>query len=432
MNKIIFTKYSNERAGRFALRTDILSAEQGRIVRKQALYPEGAGHISSILRWYEELGSRYEDSALSLNRCWQKDGSLLFEYLEGRTLEQMLDSCLMAGKREDLTELLFGYLEEVKKGFPLEKFQVTPEFTEVFGDVELPEELLSGDVVDIDMVLNNVVADEGWTLIDYEWTFGFPIPYHFVVYRILTYYLNGNSSRNCLHGLKLYERAGLTEQELKIYEKMERHFQDVYVVSEGKDCGVHVPIRDLYDAISPGEEDLTGLRFQEQSERAAGMVQLYEGADCGFSEECSVRRELTGDGVFDGTFQLSEGTCFVRLDPCSRYCIVSELKVNGREDVRPVRTNGVRTGKAEWFFATEDPQIILDCQGDTAGRLEVFFRVEYLEQEDALDRLNELYARQSHVLRETRAALGQKEALIREMENTKVWKAYRKIKGKQQ
>lgn len=430
MNKIIFTKYSNERARRFALRTDILQGEQGRSVRKQALYSEGKEHVCNILRWYEELSAQYADSRLALNRCRMEDDSLVLEYLEGQTLEQILDSYLMAGKTEKLTELLFQYLEEIKKGFCREHFRMTPEFAEVFGEASLPEELLSGDIVDIDMVLNNVLVDEKWTLIDYEWTFCFPIPYHFVVYRILCYYLNGNSSRNCLHEQNLYERAGLTQEELEIYEKMERHFQDVYVVSEGAGKDAHVPIRDLFDFISPGEEDLTGLRFQEQSERASRMVQLYEAPDPGFTEERSEVRELTGDDAFDGVFSLSDDCRYIRLDPCSRYCVVHDLKINGTGAVRPAGTNGVRTEDGSLFFATEDPQIILKCPEKRSNQVRISFRVEYLDQASALGRLNELFAQQSRTLEQTRAELGQREALIREMENTKVWKAYRKLKGK--
>ncbi len=428
MSKIIFTKYSNERARRFALRTDILKDERGRWVRKKALYPEGKEHVRSILRWYGELSGRYEGSGIFMNRCRMEGDSLLLEYLEGKTLEQILDAHLIAGRTEKLTELLFQYLEKVRKGFSLEEFHATPEFTEVFGEVKLPEKLLSGDVADVDMALNNVLVDQGWTLIDYEWTFSFPIPYHFVVYRILTYYLNGNSSRNCLHELNLLEKAGLTPEEIEIYERMERHFQDVYVVSEGKDKMPHVPIRNLFDFISPGEEDLTGLRFQEQSERAARLVQLYEGPDRCFTEERSRSRELTGEGAFDGVFPLADDCRYIRLDPCSRYCVLRDLKVNGREDVHTVETNGIRTEPGEWFFGTEDPQIILERP--KTDQVQISFCVEYLDKTEALSRLNELYQRQNQTLKKTRAALRQREALIQEMENTKVWKAYRKIKGK--
>ena len=53
MEKIIFTKYSNERAKQFAIRTDILESEAGkRKVRKQACFAEGKNHIKNIASWY--------------------------------------------------------------------------------------------------------------------------------------------------------------------------------------------------------------------------------------------------------------------------------------------------------------------------------------------------------------------------------------------
>ena len=158
--------------------------------------------MENIGRWYQELSQRYGNTKIYMNQCGMQQDYLMLEYLEGQTLENILDMLLMEGKVEELVRCLLEYLDEVKKGFWLGHFEATPEFEKVFGHVELSHELEAGDVVDIDMVLNNVlVQGSEWNLIDYEWTFAFPIPYHFVVYRILLYYLNGNSARNCLHVL---------------------------------------------------------------------------------------------------------------------------------------------------------------------------------------------------------------------------------------
>lgn len=430
MNRIIFSKYSNERARRFALRTDIVEDEnKKRYVRKKAMYPEGKAHIANISNWYGQLGCRYEGTGIALNHCDTESEGIVLQYLEGVTLEHMLDFYLLEGNLTQLVDVLFDYLAEVKKGFTVNGFNTTPEFEEVFGSVTLPEDLLCADVADIDMVLNNVLVNQGWTLIDYEWTFAFPIPYHFIVYRILSYYLNGSTTRNCLHELDLMGQAGLTQREIAEYEKMERHFQDIYVVSEGAEGGQHVPIRDLYEDISPGTLDLTHLAFDDRSERASRMVQLYQADSMSFSEDRCVSKDPYKSGVFLDTFPIDPGVSYVRLDPCSRYCTVRNLQMQwGETSIVRYQMNGIAMEDGSFFFPLDDPQIIVERPAGAVGDFKAYFEVEYMTMEEAFDRLWQIQSRQRRELAQTSEELHRKDELIQNMENTKVWKAYRKYK----
>lgn len=429
MSKVIYSKYSNERARRFALRTDIVSDHDRRYVKKTPLYPEGRDHVEKIEHWYHELSRRYGNTKIRMNQCGMQQEYLMLEYLEGRTLESILDTFLMEGKTEELVSCLLEYLDEVKNGFWLGHFEATPEFEKVFGHVELPGELEAGDIVDIDMVLNNIlVQGDEWNVIDYEWTFEFPIPYHFVVYRILLYYLNGNSARDSLHELNLMEKAGLTLEEIQEYEKMERHFQDVYVTQQRDGQQKHIPIRDLYEEVSPGVVDLTGLRFQDQSERAARMVQLYQAPDLAFTEERSETKDLHKEGIFLDYFAIEPSSRYVRLDPCSRYCIVKKLRMQWGEEIVNYRTNGISMEDGTLFFPLDDPQIIVKRPEDGMGDFRVYFEIEYLSLDEALYQMQKLYSSQRKALNQAQEEVRRREETIRAMENTKVWKAYRKIK----
>lgn len=430
MNRIIFSKYSNERARRFALRTDIVEDEnRKKYVHKKAMYPEGNDHIANISKWHHQLGQRYEGTGIVMNRCSEDDEGIVLQYLEGVTLEHMLDFYLMEGNLTQLVDVLFDYLAEVKKGFTVNGFCMSPEFGEVFGPADLPEDLLCADVADIDMVLNNVLVNQGWTLIDYEWTFAFPIPYHFVVYRILVYYLNGSTTRNCLHELDLMGQAGLTQREITEYEKMERHFQEVYVVSEGAEGERHVPIRDLYADISPGMLDLTGLAFDDRSERASRVVQLYQADSMSFSEERCVSKDPYKSGVFLDTFPIDPGVSYVRLDPCSRYCTVNNLQMQwGDTSIARYQMNGIAMEDGSFFFPMDDPQIIIERPAGAVGDFKAYFEVEYMSMEEAFEKLQQIQSRQRRELQQTSEELRRKDELIQNMENTKVWKAYRKYK----
>lgn len=206
MKKVIFSKYSNERAREFAIRTEICQEENGkRTVRKTACYPEGKTHLERTVNWYERLEKAYEGTGISMNRCRLTEEGIEPEFVEGRTLEEELDDMLTAGRIQECICRLLEYIGAVKKAGQTRMFRMTEDFKKVFGEVLLPQNLTCGEVTDIDMVTANAVCcQDGWIHMDYEWTFDFPIPVHFVIYRILLYYLEkgatGNrcAGRNCM------------------------------------------------------------------------------------------------------------------------------------------------------------------------------------------------------------------------------------------
>lgn len=247
MEKIIYTKYSNERAREFCIRTDMCEREQGqRFVRKKACYPEGEAHVARLSEWYEKLEEVYRDTTISMNRIIAKENGICFEYLKGETLEEQLDTRLSRGDVEGTIEQLLGYVELVRRSGKSETFVVTDEFQKIFGEVSLPDGLFCAPVTDLDMIVGNAfAAEDGWTMMDYEWTFDFPIPVNYVIFRILHFYIYGNTSRAALYSANLYGRAGLDREEVRQYEMMEEHFQQ-YVL------GTHMPLRFLYPEMTPG------------------------------------------------------------------------------------------------------------------------------------------------------------------------------------
>ena len=86
----------------------------------------------------------------------------------------------------------------------------------------------------IDLVPANILLqDSEVSVIDYEWTFRFPIPCNFILYRMIHYYLESDGKRAVLRDLDFYKKAGISEKELEIYAEMERNFQKYM---EGGSC----------------------------------------------------------------------------------------------------------------------------------------------------------------------------------------------------
>lgn len=56
----------------------------------------------------------------------------------------------------------------------------TPEFVRVFGNVNLRSDLKCTEISNIDFVPANIILSENKvSVIDYEWTFAFPVPSQF-------------------------------------------------------------------------------------------------------------------------------------------------------------------------------------------------------------------------------------------------------------
>ncbi|MCI8389606.1 MAG: hypothetical protein HFI35_02655 [Roseburia sp.] len=295
MERTIYSKYSNERAARFAIRTDIVQDENGRKrVYKYAQCGEAEAHIAGIADAYQRLtkayaGGKGEEAGRGIRFCpcrlypleetpqsreagssdspMPQNGApgqgadrpagavrAEFPFLRGATLQELLEEAAGRGDRARVERILREYIRRIGTAGGEVPFRVTEEFREVFGDQAPEEGLPCAGVSDIDLIFPNILLsgrenaswDEEparagaswddqaigdgvsgvWEVIDYEWTFGFPVPREFILYRALyfAYYQGLYDAQWSLQ--ELYALAGITERAAAVYAGMEEHFQD--------------------------------------------------------------------------------------------------------------------------------------------------------------------------------------------------------------
>ena len=187
----------------------------------------------------------YKEEEIEVNRCWIKGDYAQLEYLTGITLEDKLDHLLEEGRTEELEKLFFSYIQKVKNIHEKKLFEKTPEFVRVFGNVNLRSDLKCAEISNIDFVPANIILSENKvSVIDYEWTFAFPVPSQFLVYRMIFYYLELNDKRGVLKERDFYEKAGILPEDIEVYVEMEHNFQQ-YILGE------HAAMRNMYAQISP-------------------------------------------------------------------------------------------------------------------------------------------------------------------------------------
>ena len=345
MSQIIFSKYSNERDRRFAIRTDILEQDEKRWVTKTPLYPEGKEHIANIPKWNRILDELYKNVPLVSNKCLAEEDYVKLEYLEEENLAEYLDALLGKGRKKEAEKALLDYLENVRKIHSQKPFSVTEGFENVFGNVTMPENLTCADVTNVDMICDNVLLTSPYTILDYEWTFDFPIPCEFVLYRIIHYYVQTHSVRRVLDEELLYEKFDITKEARESFLQMEKGFQ-AYIT------GNHVPMREMYADMTPGVHYV--------SKTDAGALQIFFGERRGcYEEQNSVKRYMIA-GNARCTLELPENCRFIRLDPGDIPCSVrlDEISFDGK----PASLKGVEIPDGAifgyWaFLARLDPCI---------------------------------------------------------------------------
>lgn len=234
-------------------RFSVQRAEKRRIVTK--LYPDhvekaafdakAAGHVLAMEEQKEALcalvaGMTVCNAPLVINEMLSADrhtGSVSFSFAGGRSLEALLDEMLWQGQGQKVCEILLAFCRDMRNRAD-RPFVDSEAFRAVFGD-GLHEKAEWENrpclpVTDIDLVCQNIlISDAQATVIDYEWTFAFPIPVDFFVYRFLYLYLEAKdrSPFDREQTNLLYEKAGISPEERILFEQMETHFQQY--VQEG-------------------------------------------------------------------------------------------------------------------------------------------------------------------------------------------------------
>ena len=437
-SQLSYVKFSENRSHEFSIYTEITKEADRCRVRKYASDDVAKPHIAKLKQLEEGLKETYAEGGWSVAPCRvAEDASWVeFEFIDG-------DSCAdelygLWRERIAFNEKLDEFVGLITSGSQ-QDFVFTDGFDRVFmsklnecdigrADAEtLLQNAKSLDVTDIDLIPDNVITNQsGSYIIDYEWSFDFPVPVKFVVYRVIRY-LKVSADY-------LYKRYNISEKELELFDAMEKSFQH-YIE------GDEIPLRELYSQASPGVVDGPSIINEGIRELREKRLQVFMFSPDGMREcrEASVR--FNGTSLETEIF-IPEGVTDVRLDPGERQCIchVSRLHLEHEGEVHWDTVDGRRFG-SDWVMLPHiDPQISFARKGRGEDKLLLAMDIYILEPEgmDALygelprlmDRVDYL---QNKLDEQIRINEIRTEASLQEManlKNRKVWKLYEKYLSK--
>ena len=355
-----YVKYSNDRKEEFQIKTLQRGGKSGKKIEKHPLSKAAWEHIETTVSAYQKLTDRYQGSLLAVNECEldrQADGTpyIKIKFLEGKTLEEILDERLRKKDLEGFHSLFDEYLKRISWGEEKE-------------------------IADYDMIFANIIVpqdgngcykiDNAWNLIDCEWTFEKVVETREIAFRALYCYLLADEKRNGLNPDLIMNKLEIGQSEAEQYRRQEMKFQK-YVT------GKRLSMAEIREAIGQPVYALNdfceGLRNKSDDDR----IQIYEDTGKGFSEEQSFFPEEDGEQLVrtdEGGVELSvripRGRSALRIDPGSHACLIYIRRIswNGEEvplKSKQIQMNGFKIGEDVYAFPTDDPNITLSLWGLT-------------------------------------------------------------------
>lgn len=334
---VSYVKYSNDRAGKYEISTQIIETPSGKVVRKKAFNEQAREHIQNMARFSRLLQERYEGSGLLINPCSVAENGEYaeFPFEKGTTLEELLDECLEREDMEEFYRLFDRYLELISYGEEKE-------------------------IADYDLIFANILVDEErWTVIDYEWSMEKQISTKEIAFRAIYCYVLEEEKRNKLNLDLILQKLGVTQQMAEEYQQKEKEFQKL-VTGKRKSMG------EIRAAMGTYAVDAKQLMERHLQKILDERIQLYYDRGNGFSEEesCYIPDIYVDETHIEAELQLDGNVRNLRVDPADRSCIVKiqELTLNGEEiplTKKYVQTNGSAIQKGSYAFPTDDPNILI-------------------------------------------------------------------------
>lgn len=363
---IVLSKFSNDRADEYAIRTDIIKDAMGRKwVDKVAVTDKALEHIAHMKKMYSLLSERFSSGEFVIAPYKEIDNGLRFSYMEGISLEQILDECIEKNQPEQFRKYINQFMDKIQ-----------------VGD--------STKVSNYDLAFSNIIIkNDVWQMIDYEWAYDREIPAKEIAFRAFYDYLLGSEKRRAYEEGLIKEILKLNDVDKAALIIKEKEFQKVVT-------GNRASMGDMRELIGNVAPDMKILEEVFVSDYHKYAVQLYEDFGEGFSEANSriiyncfeARKDVHLETTISAEIKN------LRIDPVSFPCVVyvKRISINGNLITSDkCNINGHKGSENMWVFDTSDPNITIKTedllQGRT-GKLELEFEVVEMSKEMTNNLLN--------------------------------------------
>lgn len=228
---VVYVKYNKSRRKQYRISTSIHNKDGMCCVRKKPLNTAAEKHVLDLKR--KEKAFSGSMRKLHVIEGEIKDGEYQTDYIGGTDIDSYLFSLRHKKERllKEIRKILVDDLSPDES--ELFEFYMTDEFKNIFGSIA-PEHCKSLKVTNVDIIFSNLKFYNGKIYCyDNEWVFDFPIPYEYVIWRVLLDYYEKFMVYLKPHTgwSEFINYFGITKENDVIYRKMDINFNR-YVYDE--------------------------------------------------------------------------------------------------------------------------------------------------------------------------------------------------------
>ena len=313
--EILYVKLNQGRRKEFRTLTQLIRKEESVWAEKKPLCPEAENFIAGL----KKTGAQKPGKGFSNLPCRYENGGIVYPVLSGKTLEDRIRDLVENEQTDEILRTLKHVYEHVFAQRKKEPEYQTKVFKEVFGEHPGKEYYECVSPANIDLICANIFEfGDDYEIIDYEWTFDFPVPVAFIMWRMIHELYYRLPKLGALYTQDdMNHEFGIEPSDSEIFLAWTMHFTYEYVGSDSLDVyrKERIPV-DLSETVRACQEK---KRFRSK---------LYYDTGSGLSEENSIETAVELDrGRFQVTFDLQkvENICGIRWNLLSdTFC---EVKV---------------------------------------------------------------------------------------------------------
>lgn len=225
INDIEYVKFACERKQEYQIFTTIKRSNKEKYVEKVPINKSGYEHMKIINKYYEKFNEFNNNKKIKYCPVKLENNHLIFDFINGTSLENMLYYDVKNNNMQGIYKKINIIKEIINTGEIIPFFE-DDQFIKMFGNLDYS--IIRGSnshyFNNIDLIFENVLVNDYYNVIDYEWVFECVIPETFILFRTIFHSPSlSKLDKDTLN--KLYVDYDITEEMQDIYLKMEINFQ---------------------------------------------------------------------------------------------------------------------------------------------------------------------------------------------------------------
>lgn len=369
---VSYAKLNTDRRPEYQIGTEIEKEGNSYRVFKFPLSESAKLHIYSMGQ-----STTKDNPSLQILKGVKCGEGVAYQFLQGRTLRDMVDERLLRGEVGDTQKLIDDFFEKYCRSYiETETDQYADEqFEKYFGKVEANQSERCLQDAPIDLIMTNIFWQDGkWIIIDDEWYAHCKMPTRFVLWRMLNDYVCSSSTEDSkLLFKQMLTAYSISKQDELVYHQMAEYFASEYV-------GANKQWRFARPSYAVSLNSIREEYTRINSLRTA----FYLDRGNGYSEQEKIYIEAPVHNkkfIIKAKINMPETVRSIRWDPVEQQlCTISNIAFS--QNLIPKDDANLR----KWEIRCRDPQMELRFVGGAAqNEIVVTGEVEFPSYQSAAD-----------------------------------------------